>query len=360
MQQIFKDLRIIDLSSVLAGPSVATFFAELGATVIKYENKTAGGDVTRSWKTKGENAGAPVSAYWASINYGKEIRMADLTREEDRNSILNELQHADILITNFKAGDAEKFGLQPASLRKKFPGLIIGSIKGFSSQSDRVAYDVVLQAETGFMFMNGERESPPVKMPVAMMDILAAHQLKEGILCALIRRLQTGEGSVVECSLEKAGIASLANQASNYLMTGHIPQRMGSRHPNIAPYGEIFTCADHKKIVLAIGSDRQFQALCRILRLDDTAVHPDFADNISRVKNRDRLETILAPVFALETSGHWMDAFNRQHVPAGKIKSLGEVFASPPGTDMILEEVYDGMNTKRVQSVAFEISAAES
>lgn len=355
MQNLFGHLKVIDLSSVLAGPSVATFFAELGAHVIKYENSTVGGDVTRTWKVKGENPASKTSAYWASINYRKEIRLADLRDISIQQEIYNLLESADVVITNFKEGDAAKFNLQESQLQSRFPHLIIASIYGYSSQPKRVAYDVVLQAETGFMYMNGEPQSPPTKMPVAMMDILAAHQLKEGILCALIQKNTTGKGCIVKCSLEKAGIAGLVNQASNYLMTGNVPQRLGSKHPNIAPYGEVFFTKDEKQVVLAVGSDKQFQQLLNILQLPELANDARFENNISRVKNREQLEQILQEKLSTLHADEFISACIDHDVPAGKIKDLQEVFSSAPANAMVLEEIYDGEKTLRVQSVAFEI-----
>jgi crotonobetainyl-CoA:carnitine CoA-transferase CaiB-like acyl-CoA transferase len=207
------------------------------------------------------------------------------------------LETADIVLTNFKGSDAKKFQLDAEFISKTFPKLIQGIIRGFEFEKNRVAYDVVLQAETGFMYMNGSTEGGPTKMPVALIDVLAAHQLKEGILCALINRSKTGKGSVVEVSLEKAALASLANQASYFLMTGNIPQRMGSLHPNIAPYGELFKTQDEKWIVLAVGSDDQFRKLSILLNLEELCNDLLYASNTVRVKNRVTLHKILQQKF---------------------------------------------------------------
>lgn len=355
MQAIFQHLTVIDLSSVLAGPSVATFFAELGARVIKYENSTTGGDVTRTWKVKGENPDARTSAYWASINYRKEIHFVDLRDGNVQRDIHQQLRLADIVITNFKHGDAAKFNLEENFLRATFPHLIIASIYGYHSQPQRVAYDVVLQAETGYMFMNGEPQSAPTKMPVAMMDVLAAHQLKEGILCALIQKATTGSGCIVKCSLEKAGISGLVNQASNFLMTGNVPQRLGSKHPNIAPYGEVFHTKDQKQIVLAIGSDKQFHQLTHILSMPELVTDERFENNVNRVKNRETLAQLLQEKIGYFQADEFVQSCIAHDVPAGKIKDLNDVFATEPGRSMVLEEMYEGEKTLRVQSVAFEL-----
>jgi len=356
MSLLFEGLRVIDLSTVLAGPSVAMFFAELGASVIKVENPRTGGDITRTWKLPVESADTSVSAYFASVNYRKKIIWLDLTNSACRQELLRMIRETDVLITNFKFGDAEKFGLSDRDLAAIHPGLIHGKITGFSGMPERVAFDVVLQAETGFMGMNGTPETGPVKMPVAMIDVLAAHQLKEGLLCALIERGRTGKGQVVRVSLEQAGIASLANQASNYLMAGAIAKPSGSLHPNIAPYGEAFVCGDGHSIVLAIGSDKQFAVLSEILGKPGLAQDQAYASNPSRVIHRTRLSIELGPLFLPRTASEWMEDFIRNHVPAGIIKTMNEVFENPEAIAMIREEEIDGTLTRRVTSIAFECS----
>lgn len=266
---IFENLKVIELSSVLAGPLVGTFFAELGAEVIKIENIKTGGDVTRSWKLSTENPEESISAYYAAANYGKTSLLKNLKKDSDFQEILTLIKKSDILIANFKPGDAQKLKLDFETLRPINPSLIYGEITGFGENDPRVAYDVVLQAETGYMSMNGEHGYPPLKMPLAFIDILTAHQMKEGILCALLQRSADGKGRKVTVSLYNSAIASLANQASNWLMNKHIPKKIGSLHPNIAPYGETFQCQDGKWIVLAVGSDQQFAKLAVLLELPE-------------------------------------------------------------------------------------------
>lgn len=354
MNALFKNLRVVDLSTVLAGPSVATFFAELGAEVIKIENpKTP--DVTRSWRLANESH-PTVSAYFSAVNFGKRYVKLDLTADADRSELFVLLENTDVLITNFKYGDDEKFKLTWQELHLRFPRLIVARLMGYTSQPERVAYDVVLQAETGFMHMNGTAESGPVKMPVAMIDVLAAHQLKEGILCALLQRQKTQEGAMVTCTLEQAGLSALVNQATNFLMAEHVPQRMGSLHPNIAPYGETFECADGKYLVLAIGSDKQFAQLCALL--DATALASDnrFAHNPDRVKNRTALSEVFAPLFAKETAAYWTHLCIEHHLPAGAIKDMAEVMQTAAAQAMMLKEEIDGKTTARLASVAFKIT----
>lgn len=353
-------LKVIDLSSVLAGPSVGMFLAEIGAEVIKVENPKTGGDVTRTWKNAQEAKDAPVSAYWSSINFGKKYISLNMADSADRLQLDAMLKDADLLITNFKSGDDVKFKLDFASLHARFPRLILASISGFDSTPERVAYDVVLQAETGFMYMNGTPGGPSVKMPVALMDVLAAHQLKEAVLCALLERHETGKGCAVNCSLEKAGVASLINQASNYLMSGVVAQKMGTLHPNIAPYGESFLCADQKEMVLAVGSDKQFQSLLRLLDLSEYLHDERFIDNPSRLANRTALQDLLAPAFQKLNGEELLAACIREHIPAGIVRSIDEVLSKEPALSMVREEHIEGVHTKRISSIAFDVTTPEA
>jgi crotonobetainyl-CoA:carnitine CoA-transferase CaiB-like acyl-CoA transferase len=346
-------LKVIELATVLAGPHVGMFFAELGAEVIKIEHPTHP-DVTRSWKLPTEKPENPISAYFSSVNYKKQYIQLDLTKAEDNNDLQQLLSDADILLTNFKKGDDVKFNLTDTELQQKYPQLIIGKISGFGSDSDRVAYDLILQAETGFMSMNGTPESGPVKMPVALIDVLAAHQLKEGLLLALLNRHKTNKGAIVQVSLYDAAVSSLVNQASNYLMNKHIPQRIGSLHPNIAPYGELFKTADEKLITFAIGSQTHFDKLVTILNLKTLLNDKRFISNQQRVVNRIQLAEILEEKIALLNSTQLLNKLHQQFVPCAEVKNLREVFKTQESKHLIREEVIDNKKTKRVTSIAFE------
>lgn len=350
---LWNDLKVIDLSSVLAGPSVATFFAELGARVLRFEKP--GGDVTRGWKLPSESADQPVSAYYASVNYGKELHTADLRDTSRREAVFKALEEADILIQNFKTKDLERFGLQPETVRRRFPKLIHCHLRGFLNDPHRVAFDVVLQAETGWLSMNGTPDSGPVKMPVAMIDVLAAHQLKEALLAALYLRERDGKGAFIEASLEEAGIAALANQGSNYLMAGHVAGRIGMQHPNIAPYGDTFTSKDGREVVLAVGSDAQFRKLCVFLNAAKAADDTRFATNAARVKHRPALIASLTEWIGKVNSSALLEYCHREQVPAGAIRNLKEVSESPAGKAMTLESEMEGQETKRFSSKGFTI-----
>ncbi|MFL5763279.1 MAG: CaiB/BaiF CoA transferase family protein [Bacteroidia bacterium] len=356
MNTVFKDLKVVELANVLAGPAVGMFFAELGAKVIKIENKKQGGDVTRTWKLPTEDPGSKISAYYSSVNWNKETIFLDLTENAGKQAVYELIKTADIVITNYKKGDDKKLGMDHETLKSINPALIYGHISGFGD-SGRTAFDLVLQAETGFMFMNGNKESGPLKMPVALIDILAAHQLKEGILIAMIQRMKTGKGAKVSVSLYDAAVASLANQASNWLIANHDPQPSGSLHPNIAPYGELFETSDNALIVLAVGNDKQFANLCEIVGQKDLLTDERFQNNTSRVKNRKALFHILEAAFRKRKSEELMEQLIRFDVPAGKICSVKEVLSNEHASRLILrQEESQSIDSLRVRTAIFTIN----
>ncbi len=348
----FQDLKVIDLSTVLAGPSVGTFFAELGARVIKIEHPKFG-DVTNTWRLQQESDSSKQSAYYSSVNFLKENMALDLTIEAHYSLFETQLKDADIILMNFKKGDDVKLKVRPENLWAINPSLIIGKISGFGSDNDRIAYDLILQAESGFMSMNGTPDSGPVKMPVALIDVLAAHQLKEGLLLALLQR-KHGKGQVVSVSLYDTAICSLANQASNYLMAQQVPQRIGSLHPNIAPYGEIFQSKDEKLLTFAIGSDLHFHKL--LASLDLIALQDDiqFKSNIERVKNRSALAQIIQEKVGELLAAPLLSILQELGVPAAQIQTLDQVFADPNAQELVREEQIGSQNTKRVSQIAFK------
>jgi crotonobetainyl-CoA:carnitine CoA-transferase CaiB-like acyl-CoA transferase len=356
MNDFFKDLKVIELANVLAGPAVGMFFSELGAEVIKIENKLTNGDVTRTWKISAEDPKSEISAYYASVNLNKKVIMTDLTAQDEKQKIYDLIKTADIVISNYKPGDDIKLQMDYETLSKINPSVIYARITGFGTDSKRTAYDLVLQAETGFMHMNGTSESGPLKMPVALIDILAAHQLKEGILVALIKKLKTGKGSEITVSLFDSAVASLANQAGNWLMSGEDPQPKGSLHPNISPYGEVFCCSDNKKIVLAIGNNKQFEQLCTVLNSQELITDKRFISNTDRVKNRASLYNILIPLFRNRNSKELMELFIQKDIPAGEIRSVKEVFENKMASDLVRTGKIEGQTVKNVQTVIFQIS----
>jgi crotonobetainyl-CoA:carnitine CoA-transferase CaiB-like acyl-CoA transferase len=334
---MFQNLKVLELASVLAGPSVGQFFAELGAEVIKIENLNTDGDVTRSWKGNKEQTDDR-SAYFCSVNWGKKSVALDLNSAEGKITIQKLAAKSDLIIASYKPGDAEKLGVSYEQLRTTNEQLIYGQITGYGSDTDRVGYDAVIQAESGFMDLNGEANGNPTKMPVALIDVLAGHQLKEGLLLALLKKERTGAGSFVEVSLIQTAIASLTNQATNWLVGHQLPSRQGSAHPNIAPYGDSFVTKDGKRILLAIGNDRQFVNLIKLLpELDWVDVQKNFATNHKRVENLDQLNAILSKAIGQMDSEILLTQIHQQKIPAGIIQNVKEVFELKAANELLIK-----------------------
>ncbi|WP_234986378.1 CaiB/BaiF CoA transferase family protein [Pontibacter lucknowensis] len=358
-EPVFKNMLVFELASVLAGPSVGQFFAELGATVVKLENAATGGDVTRTWKLTTEQGSAGASTYFSAANWGKLSVGLDI-REPTSLDVVHQLAaKADIVIASYKPGDAEKLQVDYGTLSQLNPRLIYGHITGYGAEDQRAGYDAVIQAESGFMYMNGSPDGPPTKMPVALMDILAAHQLKEGILTALLLRERTGEGRYVQVSLFDAAVSALANQGTNYLVAGHSPQRMGSEHPNIVPYGSVFTCKDGLPLVLAIGDDRQFRRLCQVLGEEALADHSHFATNNARVQHREAINQQLERLIRQQERAVLLQELHRLHVPAGAVNSIPEVFEQLQARRMLLTQPGGPSGIRQVAFVGEGMKAVE-
>ena len=347
---MLNHLNILELSNVLAGPAVGMFFSELGANVVKIENKIAGGDITRKWKLANEKYEAP-SAYFCSVNYGKKHKFLDFNNQKDMVLLKDYIKKSDVVITNFKHGDSKRFQLSYNDCKTINPEVIYAHIGGFKSNPKRVAFDVVLQAETGFLSMCGTLNEF-AKMPVALIDVLAAHQIKEGILIALLKREKTGKGCLIKTTLEETAIASLMNQSSNYLMAKHNPKKLGTLHPNIAPYGDIINCMEGTKLILAIGTDKQFVSFCELIKFNASI---DFNTNQKRVAKREELMKIINDKTSVLKSSWLLENCHNRHIPIGKIKTVGEVMQERIAQQMILEEMVDGFQTKRIKTNSFEL-----
>jgi len=327
-QNFFKHLTVIELAGVLAGPFVGRFFCEHGARVQKIENPLTGGDVTRGWKTREEDA-AGLSAYYISVNQDKEVVWLNLKNAADEAQFLDLLKSCDILLTNFKdeEGISEKVNLR--NLSETNPHLIIGQVDGYPPGQQKPAYDMVLQAECGYLSLCGIEEGKFARMPVAFIDVLAGHQLKTGILMALMQKMQHGKGCTVRVNLWETAMCSLINQSAATLKTGVAGKPLGTLHPGIAPYGEYFECADGRYILLAVGSDAQFKSLCKVLGCDEVAEEDEFLNNALRVKHRHSLSARISEKFRNHSSTEWLSRLNSQAVPAGAIRNLSEILDSP-------------------------------
>ncbi|GAB4201671.1 MAG: CaiB/BaiF CoA-transferase family protein [Bacteroidia bacterium] len=355
MQNILSDIKVLDLSSVLAGPSVGMFLGELGADVLKIENIHTGGDITRQWKNPYEKDDEKLSAYYASVNAFKKVKLLDLKDKNNIKEIYDYLKEADILICNFKYGEDKKLGLDYDTVKTINQKIIYGHITGFGREETRVAFDLILQAETGFMYLNREPHHLPAKMPVALIDVLAAHHIKEGILLALYNREKTGKGAYIHCSLYNAAVCSLVNQASNYLNAGYNPPPMGSQHPNIAPYGEIFETKDNKLITFAIGTDKQFFQLCEVLEAKEIGSNEAYSSNINRVLNRQKLyEELQMKVKNFVAEYIYEKCINHQ-IPVAIIKDIEDVMKNSVTQRLIKPVMIDNQSFNVITSIAFEM-----
>ncbi|KAA9332602.1 CaiB/BaiF CoA transferase family protein [Adhaeribacter soli] len=351
----FSGLFVLELASVLAGPSVGQFFAELGAEVVKIENTATQGDVTRKWKAATEDPDTDISAYFSCANWGKKSVALDLKNPEGLAVVYRLVQKADIVIASYKPGDAEKLQVDYETLSGINPKLLYGSITGYGPEVARAGYDAVIQAESGLMYLNGQPDGEPTKMPVAFVDLLAAHQLKEGLLTALYMRERTGKGTLVQISLLDAALTSLANQGTNYLVAGLNPQRTGSEHPNIVPYGTIFKTSDQKQLILAIGDDRQFQHLCEVLGAPELASNPLFNRNNARVKNRIVLNEKLKELIAGFNQAELLAELERRFVPAGAVKDVQEALSGKAAQELKLQAKKNGKLLVGMKTVAFKL-----
>ena len=264
-----------------------------------------------------------MSAYFSASNWGKQSLVLDLATPAGQAQLHRLAAAADIVLASYKPGDAEKLRADYATLAAQNPRLIYGHLTGYGPASARAGYDAVLQAEAGFMHLNAPGPGqPPQKMPVAMVDLLAAHQLKEGLLTALFQRERTGRGALVQVSLLESALAALANQAATYLVTGHDPQPLGSGHPSIVPYGTVYRAANGRQLVLAVGSDGQFRHLCAALGRAEWATEARFQTNAARVAHRAELETL---AHRLHCGRGWRRAAGRTGAPrrAGRGGALG-------------------------------------
>lgn len=324
-----EGLKVVELARILAGPWIGQSLADLGAEVIKVESPD--GDDTRKWGPPFiEREGDRSAAYYYSANRGKSCVTADFRTEEGRQTVIDLVRDADILIENFKVGGLAKYGLDYASLSKINPRLIYCSVTGFGQDgpyAPRAGYDFLLQGMSGLMSITGEPDGQPQKVGVAITDIVTGLYGSIGILAAVEQRHRTGRGQHLDMSLMDCATALLANQAMNYLATGESPRRLGNYHPNIAPYQVMAVQDGH--VILAVGNDGQFQRLCQVLKLADVAEDPRFQTNQLRVDNREALTMRLEQALSGWAQAELLQALEAATVPAGPINTIGQAFDDP-------------------------------
>ncbi len=328
-------LRILDFSRVLAGPFATMVLADLGATVTKVE-RPDGGDDTRSWGPPFDSAGE--ATYFQSVNRNKRSILLDLGRPQDRDMARHLTADSDVVVENFRPGVMESFGLSYEELSEDDPALIYCSITGFGrgAGAELPGYDLLVQALGGLMSITGSPDGEPQKVGVALVDVLAGLFSSVGILAALRHREATGRGQLVEVDLLSALLAGLVNQASAFTIAGQVPSRMGNAHPSIAPY-ELFRTGSGE-LVVAVGTDRQFAALCELLGAPELARDPRFAGNDERVRNRPALREALEERLAARPASAWAEALTAARVPAGVVNDLAGAFrlAADLGLDPIV------------------------
>ncbi|MCB0685731.1 MAG: CoA transferase [Saprospiraceae bacterium] len=347
---LLKNLKVLELATALAGPLTGTFLKELGADVLKIEPPH--GDVSRYWKNSFEPVGSQ-SIYYQVVNGDKKTMTLDLRNSTARKQLSQLIQESDIVITNFHHQQAEKFGMTFEKLSAIKSDIILGNITGYGPKSGKAAFDMMIQADSGLISMTGSKGGMPTKVPIAIADILASHQLRSGTLCALLKKGQTGKGSEIQVSLIDSMISALTNQAGNYLMGKQIPVRMGTLHPSIAPYGEVFETADAKSLLIAVGSEGQFQALCYALNKEEWQEHPKYRDNQNRLINRIDLEREIYPVIKSHPAKFWLAKFEKYNIPAALIRNLQEVLDDPEAAHMLVNELKDQIQIRRLKTFVF-------
>lgn len=328
-----QGLRVLDLSRVLAGPLCGMLLGDLGADVLKVE-RPGEGDETRTWGPPFDDRGE--SAYYLSVNRNKLAVAADLEREEDRTLLSRLIGAADVVLDNFRPGTLERRGLDPAALLAAHERLIWCTITGFGPDSPRPGYDFVVQAERGWMAITGEPDGAPMKVGVALVDVLTGRDAAIAILAAVAARgLRPGplpaERRRLHVSLAATAAAALVNVAQNALVSGREGRRWGNAHANLAPY-QLLDAAD-RSLVVAVGNDAQWRACAAALDLPELGRDPRFATNPDRLANRDALTAALQARLRERPAAEWLGRLERAGVPAGVVKSvletLAEVEASP-------------------------------
>lgn len=319
-------VKVLDLSRVLAGPYCTMILGDLGAEVIKVEVPEIG-DETRKWGPPFQN---DVSAYYLCANRNKKSVTIDLKSETGNQQIKNLIKESDVVINNFKTGTMKRFGLDYETLASINEKIVYCSITGFGETGpykDMPGYDFIIQAMSGLMSITGNEESGPQKVGVAMVDVLTGLYANIGIQSALLEREKSGKGQKVDLSLYDSAVSSLINIGSNYLMSSHIPERLGNAHANIVPY-QTFTAKDGE-MVIAVGNDPQFKKLCSLMELENLPEDSRFRTNPDRVSNRNQLIPLLQKRFLDKTVQEWKTLCDAHAIPCGPIQNLAEVYQDP-------------------------------
>ncbi|MFD1850444.1 CaiB/BaiF CoA transferase family protein [Oceanobacillus bengalensis] len=326
MSLALSNIRVLDLSRVLAGPYCTMILGDLGAEVIKVE-APGGSDETRFWGPPFQH---DVSAYYLCANRNKKSITVDLKSKEGIKIIKELIQDSDVVINNFKTGTMERLGLSYDTLSKLNPKIVYCSITGFGETGpykDMPGYDFIIQAMSGLMSITGDETSGPQKVGVAITDILTGLYATIGIQAALLERTQSDIGQKIDISLYDSAVSSLVNVGSNYLMSGAVPKPLGNKHANIVPY-QTFKTLDGE-MVIAVGNDNQFKNLCRMMEKPEISENSKFRTNPARVKNREQLVPLLQDIFSTKTTAFWQGKCNENNIPCGPIQNIEQVINDP-------------------------------
>lgn len=361
-----EGLRILDLSRILAGPTAAQLLADLGADVIKVERPGVGDD-TRSWGPpfvpNPDGSDSDLSAYFLSANRNKRSIAIDLATDEGVDLVKRLVAISDVVIENYKPGDLARRGLGYEDIRAVKPDIVWCAISGFGQTgpyADRTGYDFLIQAMGGIMSITGEPDSAggrPLKVGLGIADVMCGMYATTGILAALRHRDRTGEGQYIDLALYDSQVAWLINAATNHLVSGKVPGRIGNRHPNIAPY-QTFRTADGD-IAVAVGNDTQFKRFCAAIDAPDMAEDLRFRRNRDRVINIDALDQRITRLLATDTAENWETRLLAAEVPAGRVATIEQVLSNPHtlAREMVVElEQADG-ETVRLLGNPLKMSA---
>ena len=348
-------VRILDLTRVVAGPYCSMFLGDLGAEVVKVEQPGVGDD-TRGW---GPPFAGGESAYYLCINRNKKSLALDLKSARGVELLRRLAEAADVIIENFRPGTMERLGLGEKRLRENNPRLIYASLTGFGADgpmSDWPGYDLIVQAWGGLMSITGTPDGEPVKVGVAIIDLVAGLMLGKAITAALFAREKLGVGQRIDTSLLEAEVASLINVGSNYLVGGKIPTRWGNAHPNIVPYQNFKTADGY--LVLGVASEIIWRRFCQAIGRADLADDPRFANNSQRVENRAELIVILAQIFLGRNNDTWLKLLNEAAVPCAPVQTIDQVFTAPQvlHRDMLVEVEHPTAGSVRMAGIPVKFS----
>lgn len=325
-------LRVVDMSRVLAGPVCSMVLGDLGADVIKVERPPSG-DETRSWGPPFDAAGQ--SAYFLAVNRNKKSIAAELSNQQDRSVVLELIAGADVVLENFLPGSLSKLGIDVEKLLDKNVSLIWCTITGFGANSARPGYDFVIQAESGWMAITGEPDGSPMKVGVALADVIAGKDAAIAILAAIAERdagtLPRARRHIV-ISLASSAVAALVNVAQNVLVSGNDAKRWGNAHANLVPY-QLFDAVD-RPLVIAVGSDAQWLHCAEALELEELAADPALGTNAGRIAQRDRVVKSIASRVREKSARHWIDRLDALGVPCGLVRTVSEAL-SGTGADAL-------------------------